>query len=165
MPEQGEAYAKFIESELKYEYDRRVAVDARALAVMTTSSAFLALVFALTAFVIGSTYKFSTSGARGLVASLASFVVAAVLGLIANATRKYDVADAPTLRKMLAEKWTDHETNARNTCAKLSVDTIVSLRNGSNSKAGLTVVAFVFQIAAILGIVVTIAWELRDAIV
>jgi hypothetical protein len=161
VAEQGETFAQFIESELKYEHERRTTVDARALTVATSSSAFLALIFALTVFITGKDYKFSDSGARGVVASLASFIVAAVLGLIANSAREYRVADVPTLTAMTTDHWTDTEVAARNACASLSVTTIASLRAGSNQKTGLILVAFVFQMAAIVGLVVTLGYELR----
>jgi hypothetical protein len=161
--EQGETYAGFIDSELKYEHERRNVMDARGLAVATTSSAFLALAVALTVFVTGKDYRFSEGGARGVLLSLASFVVAAVLGLVANATRPYRVADVPTLHAMTRSHWKDNEVTARNVCAGLSVTAIASLRAGSNRKAGLVVVAFIFQLAAIAGLVATLAYELRGA--
>jgi len=162
--QQGETYAAFIESELKREHDRRSALDARAIALSTTSSALLTLVFAITVIVTGKEYQFSSAGARGLLLSLALFVVAAVLGLIANVSRKYQVADRDTLREMTNGHWTDTEVDARNICAGLSVTTIATLRCGNDFKDDLIRVAFGLQITAILGLVVTVGWELRTTI-
>ncbi len=162
MAEQGETYAKFIEGELKYEYDRRAALDTRALAVVSTSSGFLALVFALATLILGKDYEFSTGGARGLVFCLATFVAAAGLGLLANRSRSYGVPDSATLTRMIDDKWKDSETSARNICAALNIATIKTLRNGSNAKSRQLVGAFVCQLLAIAGLVLTLGWELRN---
>lgn len=164
MTDQGDVYAKFIESELKLEYERRSALDGRALAVSTSSSAFLALVFALFVVVTGKDYKFSSGGTRGLLLSLAFFIAAAVLGLIANAAREYEVPAVDTLRLMTSDHWIDSEVDARNITAGLNVTSIAALRCGNNSKARLVVVAFLFQMAAVVGIVATVAWELRNRV-
>lgn len=161
MPEQGETYAKFIEAELKAEYDRRASVDARALAIVTSSSGFLTLVFAITVLVTGKDYTFSAAGARGLVGSLAAFSVAAFVGLGANASLKYKVPEAATLLRMTSDHWTDSETAARNISAGLNVTTLATLRTGNNRKALAVLVAFGFQMAAILGLLLTLCWELR----
>ena len=164
MSDQGDTYAQFIESELKLEYERRSTLDSRALAVATSSSAFLALVFAVSVVVTGKDYKFSHGGTRGLLITLASFIAAAALGLVANAAREYEVPAVATLRLMTSDHWTDREVDARNITAGLNVTAIAFLRGGNNSKARLVVVAFLFQMAAVLGIVATLTWELRHRV-
>lgn len=159
--DQGATYAAFVEAELAAEYDRRAAVDGRASTVVTTSGAFVALVTAVTVLVTGSPYRFSAAGSRGLLASLASLLVSASLALVASQSRDYCVAGAGTLLRMTNEHWTDSEVTARNVCAHLRSETIGSLRRGSNRKAGLLIIAFVFQMAALVGLVATVAYELR----
>lgn len=159
---QGETYAKFIEAELKAEHERRASFDARALSVTTTSSAFIALAGALTVLVTGKDYSFSDASARGIMLSLLSFLVAALLASIAHATHPYEVTQRATLEDMIADPhWQDSETSARNVAADLNVRTALSLRSGTNRKAGLLVAAHACQLAGMLGFVVTVAWELR----
>lgn len=164
MAEQGDSYAKFIEGDLKQEYDRRTGLDARGLAIITSSSAFLTLIFAITVLVAGKEHHFSPTGARGLVCSLVLFVVASVLGLLANASRRYQVPSGETLLHMTTDHWTDSETAARNICAGLNVTTVRSLRVGNGKKARLLAVGFGFQLAALLALVVALAGELRKVV-
>ena len=133
MADQGETYAKFIDSELKTEYERRTALNVRAVGIASSSSAFLALVFGLSIIVTGKDYKFSEWGARGLVVSLALFVAASVLGLFANASLGYQVVSQETLTSMVGkDHWIDPEVDARNVCADLNARTIGSLRLGND---------------------------------
>lgn len=159
-------YAKFIEAELKAEHDRRTALDARAATVATSSSAFIALSGALTVLATGKDYAFTGQGARGVLLTLASFLVSAAFALVASGSRTYAVATADTLDAMLgADHWTDDEATARLAVSVANVKTIRSLRRGNNRKAGLLVIAHVFQVLAVAGFIVTLAWELRDRII
>ncbi len=165
MPDQGETYAKFIEAELKAEYERRTALDARALTVATVSAAFIALATAFAAYTFGKDYQFSQGGARGLVASLVSFLLASVLASIAHGSRKYHVTDGATLTSMLSEPhWMDSEPAALNTTSTLNVKTIKALRTGNNGKAGQLVVAHVFQLLAVGGLILSLGYELRESL-
>jgi hypothetical protein len=47
VSDQGEVYAAFIENELKVERDRRTALDARGLAIVTTSGTLTTLLVAV----------------------------------------------------------------------------------------------------------------------
>jgi hypothetical protein len=162
VEQQGVVYAAFIDAALKDEQARRDSLDSRALSVLTTSSALIALVFSLTVLITGEHFVVSDRGARGIACSLGSFVVAAALGLWAHETRPYRVADIPTLRLMYTTHWTDGETTARNFCCRLSVRNTASLRTGNNRKAGILIVAFIFQIAALVGLLATLGYEFRS---
>jgi hypothetical protein len=139
-------------------------LDARAAAVATTSSAFIALAGALTVLVTGKDYTFSAEGARGVLLSAAALLIAAGIALFAGTSRQYEVADGATLTKMLTEHWTDTETTARYTSAWLNVKTIKSLRTGNNRKAGQLVVAHIVQLTGIAGLVITLGWELSPSV-
>lgn len=165
MAEQGEAYASHVEAELKAEYERTTALNTRAAAITTTSSAFLALVFTLTAVVTGKDFKATDWGARGVVAALVFFVAAELLGLVAGFSRKYTVTALDTLEAMVEEHWRDDEVDARNVVAFTNVKTIGSLREGNNAKAKLLVLAAGLQLIAIAVLIVALAaqlWPLID---
>ncbi|MDQ1713905.1 MAG: hypothetical protein QOE45_3355 [Frankiaceae bacterium] len=160
MTEQGETYATFVESELKSEYDRRTSIDARALAVVTSSSAFLALIVSVVALLKGKDHTFGHGAGGAAVVALACFVVAGALGLVANMSREYQVAAVGTLREMTKSHWTDSEIAARNICAGLGVTTIASLRAGTDNKAKIIAWAVYFQLAAVLAVVTAVGWDL-----
>lgn len=161
MASQGETYVRFVEAELKAEHERRTSLDSRAAAVTTTSSAFIALAGALTVLVTGKDYAFSDGGARGVMLSAASLLLAALIACVAAASRRYEVTKGQTLEKMFTEHWTDTEVTARFTSGWLNVKTIKSLRTGNNRKAGQLIVAHALQVSGIAGLIVTLAWELR----
>ncbi len=159
MSDQGTTYAAYIEAALKAESDRRTSLDSRALAVVSTSSGLLTLLFALTVLITGDKFRVSTQGARGVAVSLLFFMAAAVTGLFANKLWPYDVADVGTLRRLITDRWKDDEVDARNVCAAINLATVSTLRDGSNKKASLIELAFVFQLMAIAALVITLAYE------
>ncbi len=161
MADTGAAYAAFIEAELKAEHDRRIAVDARAAGVATTSSAFIALAGALSILVTGMDHKFSNAGARGVLVSMASFLLAAIIALVASGARTHEVASSGTLEVMLGAHWSDDVEAARHAVATANAKGIRSLRCGNSMKARQLAVAHVFQVSAVLGLVVTLGFELR----
>ena len=159
MPEQGETYSAHIEQQLYYERERRKTLDARALAVTTTSSAFVGLALALSVLVTGKDYKFTGAGGAVVVASLLAFVTAAVFGLVANMMKPHDVTSSETLLKMVREHWKDDEVDARNIVATLNIRTIDTLRTGSNAKVVWIKRAAAVQLAAVLLLIVAVAAE------
>lgn len=160
MADQGDAYAGFIEAELKNERDRRAGLDARGLGVVTTSSALIALVLSLSVVVTGTDFTVSGLSAAGVFLSLLLFMVAGVAGILANANRSHEVASTETLNEMLCSHWTDTEVTARNIRASLNVRTLSTLRAGNNVKVGFLTAALVCQLVAIAALVVAIGREL-----
>ncbi len=110
--------------------------------------------------IVGEKYRWSQDGARGLAVSLVVLLAAILLGLLAYASKRYDIASVDTLRMMTSTHWTDHETDARNAVATAGVTTIESLRPVVDRKARLVVCAFYLQLSALLGLVVIVGFEL-----
>ena len=161
MSEQGKTYAEFIASELQREHDRRASLDARGLSIVTTSSALLALVFALSTLILGKDFKVTGVSVVAVTLSLLFFVVAAIFGIAANRLREYDVTHHDTLYDMLGkDHWGDTEVTARGICAFRHVITVQSLRPTNDRKADQITVALSFQVAAIAALSVAIGREL-----
>lgn len=158
--DQGSQYHAFIEAQLKAEYDRRTTLEARGLAVVTSSGTLVTLVFAVGAFALGKDYRPSRVGVVALGISLVLFIGAAVFGLLANFLRKYKVASPATVNLMLTTHWTDTEVSARNVCAVANTDTLNSLRDGSNDKALQVSCALICQLAALVGLAFAVLWEI-----
>lgn len=162
MASQGETYAAFIAGELAREHERRTALDTRATSVAASSSGFIAVAGALTVLVTDKDFTFSPAGARGLLLSLVSFLVAASVGMLAHGSRRYEVTKGSTLQAMIGpDHWSDSEVTARNQVAWANLQTTRSLRRGNNRKAGQLVVSHIFQLAGTAGFIVTLAYELR----
>lgn len=161
MAEQGDAYSAFIEAELKNERDRRTSLDARGLAIVTTSSGIITLIFALSALVTGPDFKISDAGRNWLISSLVGFILSGVVGIAANANMfGYRVASIDTLRKMLTEHWKDSEPSAKNVSSTLHVQTLQSLRRGNDTKVYILTLGLSLQAVAITLLAVAILIEL-----
>lgn len=161
MPDQGSTYASFLEGALKAERERRAALDSRATSVVTASAAFVTLVVALVAWILGKDYRYVTSGATYIILiALAFFIASSVCALIAGQLREYEVPDPETLRLFLSSRWTDTEVTARNNCGWLNLDTLSSLRVGNHIKAWWLDWALRLQALAVLALSVAVGWEL-----
>ena len=158
--DQGTQYHAFVAEQLKAEYDRRTTLEARGLAVVTSSGTLVTLVFAVGAFALGKDFHPSRVGVVALGISLLLFIGAAVFGLLANFLRKYKIASAGTLSVMLTTHWIDSEVTARNVCAVLNSETLNSLRAGSNDKAQQVTCALVCQLFAVAGLAFAVVWEI-----
>lgn len=164
MTEQGEAFAAFIEGEVKAERDRRASLDARGLAVVTTSGSLTTLLAAVGAFVSArGGFGLPTGTIFPLTVTLVAFSLAAVCGLLASHNRQYDVADRTTLALMVGEKWPTSEVDARNVVADLNARTVDSLRRGNNKKATLLMAGLAFQLLALAALSVAVFLVLNAA--
>lgn len=149
MAEQGTTYAAFIEAELKLEYERRTALDARGLAIVTSSSAVITLLLAVAGVFLGKDFKLAPTAKGAVIVSLFLFLIAALFGLLANRARLYELTHTDTLTEMTQGHWTDDEADARNVCCTRNVITLKSLRRGNNDKSDQVMVGFVMQLTAI----------------
>lgn len=149
--DQGKTYAAFIEGELKAERERRVALDTRGLAVVTSSGTLVTLLAGLGAFVTtNKTFVFPGEAAAPLAVALLAFATAASLGILASRNRYYDVALGETLTGMIEDHWGDDETDARNNVAYINIKSTETLRQGNGRKADLVTAAMFAQLAALV---------------
>lgn len=165
MTDQGTNYATFIEAELKAERERRTALDARGLAIVTTTAALTTVLTAVGALVsTRSGFRLPHGIFWPLVGALVAFVGTAVLGILAAGPQPYAVATPETLEQMVREHWRDHEVDARNNVSVVNMRTIASLRAGNNRRGNLISAATWVQIAGLLSLAVAvflILWSIR----
>jgi len=163
VAEQGVTYSAFIDGQLKAEYERRVSLDARGLAVMTSSGAFTTLVFALLVVLRGKGFVPTAPGKVAISLSLLLFIVSGFVGLYAAQLLGYHVIDLAAMKTMTKIRWIDDEVDARNACAAANLKAIKTLREGNNKKAGRIVVAGALQLAAVgaLGVVIILEVTLK----
>jgi hypothetical protein len=158
-------YAEFVAGELEREFERRRTLDQRGISVVTSSSTLVTLLAALAAFMaarptgtstattaaatLGTARPTGTSVATfGL--ALMSFVVAALLGLLANRSRAYQVLDEESMLSLRQEDaWNLSADEARWLIVGRQVDTLTSLRAGNFLKSRLVNRALMAQIAAL----------------
>jgi hypothetical protein len=157
VTDQGSVYAAFIEGELKAERDRRTTLDARGVSVVTTSASLVTLLTAVGA-VVTSEKSFTFPGAAlpPLIATLASFTAAVVLGILASRGRYYHVALTETLYGMVTDHWGDDEIDSRNNVAELNIRTVHTLRVGNDNKSGLLTLALSAQLVGVAALSLTV---------
>lgn len=145
---QGSVYTAFIEGQVKAEYERRAALEARGIGVITSSGAFTTLLFGVVALVKGKDFAPAVLTQLLLAAAVLALIVAGALGLWANQLIAYRVAKPATLTAMVTTHWGDSEVSALNACAVANIDTLETLRDGSNKKAGRITLALWAQLGA-----------------
>jgi len=153
MSDQGKTYAAFIEAEMKAERERRAAYEARGQALVTTSGTLVTLLTGLVTVVkTAATTRFPPSALVAVGATLLLFAAAAACGVVAGWNRRYTVAKASTLDKMVADHWTDDEVDARNHVARLLNATVETLRGSNSFKARWVTMGVAVQVAALVAL-------------
>ncbi|MBF6175011.1 hypothetical protein [Nocardia blacklockiae] len=154
MSDQGKEYAAHIAGELKAEHDRRDAVNSRAAASLTATTALVTLVVAVFTVLKGKDFTLDGGAKLTLVVALLAMLATAALSLLAGLAKSYDAVDLDTLRAMTNAHWTDSETTARNITAFCNIRSLETLRKGTNLKYRILWVAGICQIAAVFALIV-----------
>lgn len=155
MADQGSEYATFIENELKHEYDRRDAVNSRAAGAITAATGLVTIVLAVLAVLKGKDFTLTGGPLTALAVALIALLVAAVLAILAGINPSHEVTTVDTMRKMLRDHWGDSEVDARNLVAGSNIQTIDSLRKGTNVKFRYLTGGAVVQVVAVLALSVS----------
>jgi hypothetical protein len=162
MSDQGVTYAAFVDEQLRQEQELREKLDSRAIGVVTTSSAFVAILAASAAFVAGKDFKLSHSVSTWLI--VIAFLLLSGAGLSslwANRARNYLVPSVGDLNLLLgASHWKGTEVTARSTVSLIKVDLIDSLRDVNEQKARRLQSALLVQVLGLLTVTVAILIEL-----
>ncbi|MGW5517637.1 hypothetical protein [Nocardia africana] len=153
MNEQGKEYASFIAAELKAEQERRDTVNNRAAAALTATTGLATLVIAVFTVLRGKDFTLQGSAKAMLLLALAAMLVAAALSLFAGFAKSYQTASTPTLLTMIEARWGDSEITARNATARCNIQTLKTLRSGTNFKYRVLGLAGIFQLLSILSLI------------
>lgn len=161
-----EVIAAYVADRKKTEFESRKRIEDRGAAIVATSSGLLALIFLLTVVVTGKENdagKFTSQCATLVVlCALAAFIVAAALGIfVQNSAWRYEAATNATLREAVKQNaiWNGPHRDAARVCADLDIDSIASLRRGTQTKAIIATVGLVVQGLALMLIVVALGIE------
>lgn len=154
----GDAYGKLVADQLTEERSRKASLEARGITVITTSSTLATLLFALTAgLTAAATFKLPGSAKLPLFMALASFVIAALLGLLANLPWKYQESTPQGLNKLLdARYWTAPAYIGQMRVAQAQISTLAVARVVNTRKARLLLGAIAFELLA----VILLAWAI-----
>jgi F0F1-type ATP synthase assembly protein I len=145
------SFANFIASDLEVERARRAAQEKSAVEIIKTSSAFVALVVAGAALLLGKEFKATDPLVQGLiVGALLLFVLSALSALIVGQLVPYLVATTATLKAALTDHWNDAEADRLAAVTWINFDTLTSLRKECNRKSTWLTWALRFQVRGAL---------------
>ncbi|WP_174189774.1 hypothetical protein [Nocardia barduliensis] len=153
MSDQGKEYASFIAAELKTEHDRRDTANNRAAAALTATTGLITLVAAVFTVLRGKDFILTGPAKATLLLALIAMLITAALSLFAGFAKSYDSATASTLHTMIDTHWTDSEVSARNATARCNIQTLQTLRAGTNFKYRVLSCAGISQMIAVLSLI------------
>lgn len=153
-------YAAYVEAESKAERERRATIDTRGLAVVTSSATFTTIALALSS-VLPSFGRPGSSGLGLFTVAVALLVVACCMGVLSTLNLSYEVGSTETAQRMLTDRWTDDEVDARNLVATLHLATTRRLRQGNGRKSRLLLLALSAQALGVVLLGVAVQAVLR----
>jgi hypothetical protein len=149
------ALASELREMIQAERARKSASEARGLAVITTSGGLVVLLLGLAAFVIGKDRPLSEPATGFVVAGMALFVVASVLGITCNAPLRFpEIAPTSLLSMTRPDVWSTDGAQARRELAVAQIRIVESWRRINVLKARLLVAAITAEVAAVAAITV-----------
>jgi hypothetical protein len=112
----GKIYGRVVSDLLALETTRKASIEQRGIAVITTASGLVSLLIALSALLLGPNSSAATLGSASrvlLIAAIVFFVVAAGLGVAANAPRTYGGLTFEDLDRLVRKhSWTGDRDEA-----------------------------------------------------
>ncbi len=154
------AFGEYISEQMVEERARKTSLEARGLALITTSGVFTTLVLGIAALVGDA--DLPRAARVLLVLSLATFLVAAVMGVVVNKPANYDEPSTASLLATLDEYGSRDLAVGQKAVAKSRLDVLGTARKRNDDKAGYLRAAAWAQIVAmglvaLAGIVTLIA--------
>jgi nitrate reductase NapE component len=146
-----DVYADYIKEQLEAQEARKLSLEQRGLAVITTSGALVTLLFGLTALSVrrASTFVIPDTAAALLIVALVFFVLAALCAIVTNLPRSHEAVTVAALRKAVKERWSDSEAVALQMVALTRLRTLASAKQNNDAKGVALVIAMGFEILAV----------------
>jgi hypothetical protein len=156
----------FVAKELEREWDRKASIEQRAMALITVSGVLVTLIFGFSAAVAkGQTFANFTNYERGvLIAALISFIISAVLAVIANRPLVYGIVQLDELLTPDAPRdQPAPDISIPQSTFKALVERVDIARENNQAKANFLTAAIVAQLVAVLLLAVTIGFVVSQA--
>jgi hypothetical protein len=147
----GVAYRQLIADQLTEERSRKSSLEARGVAVITTSGTLATLLFALTAgLTAAARFRLPADARLPLLLALVAFVVAGMCGLVTNLPLIYREPTSQGLAKLVdARYWTADATVGELRVAEAQVTALSAARMANNFKMRLLIGAAGAELLAI----------------
>jgi hypothetical protein len=133
---QGAVYAEFMHDQLTAEETRKVSLEQRGLAVITSSGVLATFGFgALALFRQRDALPLPAAAVCLLVGAAAALLVAAVMGLAAHAPMRHRTINPPAMAETMREHWADDDATARARVTSTRARLLESLRDRNDRRA------------------------------
>jgi uncharacterized membrane protein YcjF (UPF0283 family) len=144
-------YAEYIKEELDAQEARKVSLEQRGLAVISSSGVLVTLLFGLTALSVRreSTFVIPEWAAGFLIAALVFFVLAALSAIITNLPRSYEGVKVDALRDAVKDRWEDSQATASRMVALTRLKALASAKEKNEQKGIALVAGMSFEIVAV----------------
>lgn len=148
----GTAYGQLIADQLTEERSRKSSLEARGVAVITTSGTLATLLFALTVgLTAAASFKLPNDAKLPLLLALISFVIAATSGLATNVPLIYQEPSPQALAKLVDGRyWTAPAPLGQLRVAASQVTALSAARAANNLKVKLLLVATAAELLAVI---------------
>lgn len=148
-------YSDFIKTLIDAEAARKTSAESKGVAVITTSSALVTILFALVAVVTSrTTFKLPVSAHGWLVAAIVAFVVAAGTAILVSLPLPYGQTTFGL--DDLRSWWSDDAPTAEAAVAGLRLRALTAARRMNAIKAGILLVASVAELAGLVLLTVAV---------
>jgi hypothetical protein len=165
VSDQGTTFAAFVKDQLEAERKRRDALDQRGSETVKATGTLVTLVVGFAAILLGTDYR-PQSRAALIFLSVALLLLLVSIGFALTTTQllRYAVTSKKGLDEILNKRWESTEPAARSTVAKLSAETIDTLRTGNNTKASRLYAALWLQLVGLALLVGTVIAEVASRV-
>jgi hypothetical protein len=148
----GKVYAEFMQDQLTSEETRKVSLEQRGLAVITSSGVLATFSFgALALFKQRDIIDIPRVGAYMLLGSAVTLLIAATLALAANSPLRYRAINPSAMAQTMREHWADDDSAALARITSTRAQLLASVRSANDLKA-------VFLLAALIAEVLGVAF-------
>ena len=157
-------YTDYIREQLEAQEARKLSLEQRGLAVITTSGVLVTLLFGLTALSVRkeSTFVIPDTAAAFLIVALVFFVLAAVCAIVTNLPRSYEGVTVDALRDAVKNRWEDSEAVASEMVALTRLKMLASAKKNNDAKGIALVIAMSLEILAVALVGAAVGFVLWD---
>jgi hypothetical protein len=150
-----EIYSDFVKSLVDAEAARKTSIESKGVAVITTSSALVTILFGLVAVVTSrSTFTLPVAAHGWLVAAILAFVLAAALAILVSFPLPYGQTDVTT--NDLSAWWHDTQSDADAAVAGLRLNQLDAARRMNAAKVTALCLASVAELAGLVLLAVAV---------
>jgi len=141
-------YADFLKSLVDAEASRKVSLEQRGIAVITTSGILVTLLYGLATIITSSkSLRLPLGSIDWLIASSLMFVLAAVAGIVVNLPLYYGQAELT--EEDLQRAWDDTAPDAQAAVTSVRIKRLRAAQRANNIKAWILTASVTFEVGAI----------------